>query len=93
MGFDGDLALSDSETATPHARVQPGRTNLQAAVQYEPGGRAVLIAYRDGSVLRLETTPNAWIDHACRVASRNLTADEWRDVFGDRPYRQTCPTD
>ena len=29
---------------------------------------------------------------ACAVAGRNLSAEEWQSVFGDRPYRQTCPT-
>jgi hypothetical protein len=24
-------------------------------------------------------------------AGRNLTTDEWREIFGDEPYRATCP--
>ena len=31
-------------------------------------------------------------NEACRVAGRNLTETEWRDAFGDRPYRETCAT-
>ncbi|MGR2753721.1 nSTAND1 domain-containing NTPase [Agromyces arachidis] len=30
-------------------------------------------------------------DAACAVASRQLTAAEWTDHFGDEPYRPTCP--
>ena len=32
----------------------------------------------------------AWIAHACRVAGRDLTADEWRDTFADQAPRKTC---
>jgi WD40 repeat protein len=28
---------------------------------------------------------------ACRTAGRNLTKTEWKQSFGDRPYRKTCP--
>jgi predicted ATP-grasp superfamily ATP-dependent carboligase len=52
----------------------------------------MVIAYQDGSVVTYDTDPRAWEQHACAVAGRNLTADEWRDAFGDRPYRETCPT-
>jgi hypothetical protein len=31
------------------------------------------------------------MDHACAIAGRNFSRDEWRDVFPDRPYRRTCP--
>jgi hypothetical protein len=54
-------------------------------------GHTVAIAYKDGSIATYETDPGAWIEHACAVAGRNLTEDEWRDAFGDRPYRETCP--
>ena len=27
---------------------------------------------------------------ACRIAGRDLTAAEWRENFGDRPYTKTC---
>ena len=31
------------------------------------------------------------IARACRIAGRNLTADEWRTYFPDKGYRKTCP--
>ncbi len=30
-------------------------------------------------------------EQACRTAGRDLTTTEWRDNFGDRPYRKVCP--
>jgi WD40 repeat protein len=91
LGVDGELALLDATTAALRARVQPGPANLLASVRFDPSGDSVLLAYEDGSVTEVPTDPDVWIEHACRVAGRNLTADEWRDAFGDRPYRQTCP--
>ena len=69
-----------------------GAANLNASVGFHPDGHSVLVAYEDGSVIEFATDPDVWIEHACRVAGRNLTETEWRDAFGDRPYRETCPT-
>lgn len=91
MGFDGTLRLADPTTGVPHARMLPSRPNLRSSVTYLDDGHTAVIGYEDGSVVAFETDADAWVDHACAVAGRNLTADEWRDAFGDRDYRQTCP--
>ncbi len=41
----------------------------------------------------MDTRPERWVEVACAIAGRNLTEVEWSDAFGDRPYRETCPTD
>jgi len=33
----------------------------------------------------------SWIQHACRIANRNLTIQEWQQYLGSAPYHQTCP--
>jgi WD40 repeat protein/DNA-binding SARP family transcriptional activator/energy-coupling factor transporter ATP-binding protein EcfA2 len=91
LGFDGQLVLADAETGTPRARFRPGAANLAAGLGFAPDGHTVLVAYKDGAVVSFDTDPDAWVRHACTVAGRNLTSDEWRDAFGDRPYRETCP--
>jgi hypothetical protein len=55
------------------------------------GGPDAIIATRDGAVYRLDTRFSSWQDFACAVAGRDLTTQEWTDVFGDRPYHATCP--
>jgi len=90
LGFDGILTLSDAATATPRARVQPGPANRRATVGYHPDGHTVIVGYIDGTVIAYETDTEAWVAHACKVAGRDLTADEWRDALGDEPYRRTC---
>jgi WD40 repeat protein/DNA-binding SARP family transcriptional activator len=92
LGFDGELLLVDTASAAIRARAQPGPANLIGAMGFAPEGDAVVVAYEDGSVIEFVTDSDRWIEHACGVAGRNLTESEWRDVFGDRPYRETCPT-
>ncbi len=91
IGFDGQMVLLDAATATPRARAQPGPPNLRGMMAYDEDGHTVIVAYEDGSVVTFDTDPAAWEAHACAVAGRNLTEREWRDAFGDRPYRETCP--
>jgi WD40 repeat protein/class 3 adenylate cyclase len=91
IGFDGQMVLADAATATPRAGAQPGPPNLLGMMVYAEDGHTVVVAYHDGSVRTFDTDPAAWDDHACAVAGRNLTEQEWRDAFGDRPYRETCP--
>jgi WD40 repeat protein len=91
IGFDGQMVLADAATATPRARAQPGPPNLLGMLVYDEDGHTVVVAYQDGSVRTFDTDPVAWEAHACAVAGRNLTDEEWRDAFGDRPYRETCP--
>ena len=72
------------------ARVEPGPVNQHATVGYLLDGHTAIVAYRDGTVIAYDTDPQAWVAHACRVAGRDLTSDEWRDAFGDEPHRKTC---
>lgn len=59
-------------------------------VGFAPDGYTVTIATRGGVIHRLDVRAERWIEQACRIAGRNLTRSEWRDAFGDRPYRETC---
>ena len=36
-------------------------------------------------------SPEAWKRHACLVAGRELTADEWSEALPGRPYQSACP--
>jgi WD40 repeat protein len=54
-------------------------------------GYTAMLTGRDGAVYMWDTRAENWVEAACAIAGRNLTDDEWRDAFGDRPYRLTCP--
>ena len=90
LGFDGSLALSVADTATPQARIRPGPVNQRASMVFSPDGDSVVIGYEEGDVIAYDIEPDLWVDHACRVAGRNLTEAEWRDAFGSGTPRATC---
>jgi WD40 repeat protein len=90
VGFDGQVTLSDPTDVVPYARIQPGEPNLRSTAVYLDDGHTLVVAYEDGSVISLETDPAAWEAHACAVAGRNFTDDEWSAAFPDREYRETC---
>jgi len=50
----------------------------------------VVIGLSDGSLTAYSIDPKEWEAHACAVAGRSLSEQEWRDAFGEREYRATC---
>jgi WD40 repeat protein len=57
-------------------------------------GKRMATGFGDPSRAQLslwDTDVDSWLEKACRLANRNLTALEWRQHIGDEPYRQTCP--
>ena len=61
-----------------------------APVEFLPDGHTVTIAtYTDGVYL-WDTSVEAALDHACALAARNFTADEWATFFPGQPSQETC---
>ena len=54
-------------------------------------GRTIVTVTESTGVRTWNIAPERLLDHACTVAGRNLTREEWRDVLPDRPYQRTCP--
>ncbi|HKX68242.1 MAG TPA: BTAD domain-containing putative transcriptional regulator [Intrasporangium sp.] len=91
-GFDGRVRLWDGRTGAARESIAPGRVDVPAAAVFLDGSHTLIMATGTGTVLRWDTSVDSWVRHACKVAQRNLTADEWRQIFGDQiPYHQTCP--
>ncbi len=42
-------------------------------------------------MLTWDLRPQHLLDVACDLAGRSLTREEWENLVGDRPYRETCP--
>ena len=76
---------------------------LGAPISIPDGDAEVIGLSLDGTTLVLgggatngvqvwDLRPQTWIDAACRLAGRNLTAEEWR-LLGPRSLdrRATCP--
>jgi WD40 repeat protein/DNA-binding SARP family transcriptional activator len=90
-GLGGTVSLWDGRTHNLLGTARRSQTTW-AAVEFLPDGHTVVIATPDGGLHTWDTRPSTWMEFACTVAGRNLTTDEWSDAFGDRPYRETCPT-
>lgn len=58
---------------------------------FTPDGRYLIDVRADGSAERWPAIPTAWAAHACAVAGRNFTREEWSRFVGGRPYAHTCP--
>ncbi len=90
--FDGGLRAWDGSTGAVLGTATAGANDHPAFAAVLPDGHDAIAASPDGAVYRWDTRLDRWIDFACALAGRNLTDAEWRDAFGDQPYRQTCPT-
>jgi WD40 repeat protein len=60
---------------------------------FAPDGSLFSTSYADGTVLRWDMDETSWRGHACAIAGRSLTPEEWATYVGDEPYRETCPAD
>ena len=89
-GYDGRVVLWHARTGEVLGSLRPGAAGTAARPIFLPDGHTVLIPAEDGSVARWDARPAAWLDFACRVAGRDMTAAEWERALGDRPYRKTC---
>ena len=87
----GTLGLWDASTTTMQDTVTvPGDTI--AAGQFRPGTTDVTVLDGSGRVLTWDTRPEHAIEFACRIAGRDLTADEWRTYIGTGPHFHVCPS-
>jgi hypothetical protein len=58
----------------------------------QPGWQDARLTSTDQIVRLWPITINAWIEHACTLAERNLTQQESNEFVGsDRPYVRACP--
>jgi WD40 repeat protein/class 3 adenylate cyclase len=87
---DGTVLLWDVETQEPIGSPLVVEPDTFVSAAFSPdGAHLYAVSTRDRGV-RLETDPEAWKRHACLVAGRELTAQEWKDALPERPYRTVC---
>ncbi|MFG1622708.1 BTAD domain-containing putative transcriptional regulator [Kribbella sp. NPDC049227] len=90
---DGTVSLWDAHSLEllGQVSVASGGKPVGAVPSFADGNDVVQIAAYDGMVYRWDTRIERAIAAACAMAGRNLTADEWSQAFGNRPYEKTCP--
>ncbi|HEY0695765.1 MAG TPA: WD40 repeat domain-containing protein, partial [Kribbella sp.] len=88
-GFDGTVSLFDGNTAALLGSVRTPNHQLVSA-DFGTDGHTVVMATYDDGIYLWDTRLEHAIETACRMAGRDLTAAEWTQSFGDRPYQTTC---
>lgn len=70
-----------------------GHPNSVLSLSFSPDGQALASGRLDGKILLWDVAVDSWRSHACQLASRNLTEEEWRHYLGSEPYHSTCTQD
>jgi WD40 repeat protein len=66
-----------------------GEKNWVPGIAFEPDGRLLIFGHT--ATTEWPTDVPTLQRAACRIAGRDLTPDEWRDLLPNRPYRRVCP--
>ena len=90
-GRDGAFVLWDVAARQRVGRVIPGTPNVPVGVAFAPDGHTLIAAGGDREAFAFDTRPDSWEAHACQVAGRDLTEDEWAELFPGRAWQPTCP--
>lgn len=90
-GSSGHTKIWQTATQQQLGTDLPGGDGLWGSVAYTPDGRYLFSVYGDGSAYRWPVTVGSWERHACAVAGRNFTREEWQRFVGGRSYSKVCP--
>jgi WD40 repeat protein/DNA-binding SARP family transcriptional activator len=88
---DGLAKLWTAETRRQFGAAFPGDPGQWGSVRYTPDGSKLIVVYQDGKGFVWPVAGRAWAAHACAVAGRNLTREEWSRFVGGRRYDDVCP--
>ena len=86
----GQVGVWSGSTAEHLGSVRPGR--FASVATFLADGHTVLIVAEDGAVYTWDIRLDHATQTACDIVRRNLTAEEWREAFGDQEHRETCVT-
>ncbi len=88
---DGKLRLWDLSSGKLIGAPLPG-ADAGGWGTFFPDGTRVIAVFPSGTGVVWNVDPHAWRSQACRVAHRNLTRVEWRDLLPERSYGVVCPS-
>jgi WD40 repeat protein/DNA-binding SARP family transcriptional activator len=91
-GGDGITKLWTLPALQRYGADFPGHPGMWVHAGYTPDGSRLIVVFADGGGVVWPASVTAWMRHACRVAGRNLTREEWSRFIGTRAYVKTCPS-
>jgi WD40 repeat protein len=89
-GGGGFVKLWDTETHQQLGATFPGEPGDWANAVFTRDGSKLVTVYGNGRVAVWPGTVEAWEAHACRVAGRNFTREEWSRYVTGRSYSKVC---
>jgi WD40 repeat protein len=90
-GSDGSAKIWFTSTLQQEGSDLQGDPGHWGNAAFSPNGRNLLVLYSDGTGFRWPATVAAWEQHACAVAGRNLTREEWARFVSGYSYTLACP--
>jgi WD40 repeat protein len=87
---DGTVVLWDVATQKPIGSPLRFARNTFVSAALSPDGSRLYAVSTTGEGISFDMSPEAWKRHACLVAGREPTADEWRGALPGRPYEAVC---
>ncbi len=89
-GSDGLAKIWTTNTEQQFGATFPGDPGQWGNAQYTPDGSKLIVIYQDGKASVWPVSPDAWERHACAVAGRNFTREEWSRYVSGHRYSAVC---
>jgi WD40 repeat protein len=89
-GSDGLAKLWSSSTVRQFGVSFPREQGSWGTAAFTPDASKLVVVWDDGHGEVWPTTVQAWERHACFVAGRQLTHEEWSRYVGSRAYAPAC---
>jgi DNA-binding SARP family transcriptional activator/WD40 repeat protein len=89
-GSDGTAKLWTTATLRQLGTAFQSDPSQWGTARFTPDGRHLVVVYGDGTGYVWPTTVAAWAAHACTVAGRTLTREEWARYVPHHAYAKVC---
>jgi WD40 repeat protein/DNA-binding SARP family transcriptional activator len=89
-GSDGTAKLWTTATLRQLGTAFQSDPSQWGTARFTPDGRHLVVVYGDGTGYVWPTTVAAWAAHACTVAGRTFTREEWARYVPHHGYARVC---